>query len=176
MQKLRVELWKHGHDHAAGVPDGIMSRLLREVRPDGLMCYLCCGSHPILGAINVDISPSSRADIIADATRTPFLTGTFAFVFADPPYPKYDSQKLYGCKIIPLYSLLEEMSRITASGGLYSILYPYRPHTLDGDKVDMAAVTTTLVHQRPRVLSVFRRGAFPGVRQIQYRKRNGEVR
>lgn len=166
---LRMELWKHGPTNLRGVPTGLMSRILRELRPDGTMLYLCCGSRPVPGAVNVDIDPKSKCDIVADATRAPFNDSSFPFVFCDPPYPKYDSWRFYHTQVIPLYTLMEEMSRLTSHGGVYAILYPFRPQTLTGDKLEAHIVTPGGVHYRPRILSVFRRGQFKAIRAIQYR-------
>lgn len=166
---IKPVLWFHGRTHLRGIPDGLMSQILDKLRPDGLMLYLCCGSRPVPGAINLDSNPTTRSDVIADATRAPFRDGVFSFVLADPPYSQYPSQKLFNCSIIPLYSLMEEMSRLTAAGGLYTILYPFRPHTLVGDSLYRHIVTPGGVHRRPRILSVFRRGAFKAIRPIQYR-------
>jgi len=166
---IKPVLWFHGRTHLSGIPDGLMSQILDKLRPDGSMLYLCCGSRPVPDAINLDNNPTARADVIADATRVPFRDGVFSFVLADPPYSQYPSQKLHNCGIIPLYSLMEEMSRLTAAGGLYAILYTFRPHTLVNDSLYMHIVTPGGVHRRPRILSAFRRGAFKAIRPVQYR-------
>ncbi len=170
-QHIRIEVWRHGQDNLRGIPIGLLSHILRELRGPGEMLYMCCGIRPVPGAVNVDIDPDSKADIICDVTRAPFKDGSYSFVLADPPYSGYDSEELYHCGIIPLYTLMEEMSRVTCAGGRYAILYPFRPQTLINDDLLMHIVTPGGVHRRPRVLSVFMRGMLPAYRYPHYNGR-----
>lgn len=158
----RYERWKCGKDNGRGLPIGIKARILRELRPSGPMLHLCCGEWYIPDATNLDIRPAVKPDIVADATMAPFPDASFSFVLADPSYPSFDSKKLYNTEQLHIYSLLVEMSRLTSPGGLYCLIFPWRPNTPRGDALELDALFCAGTHRWPRVLAVWRRGAWPG--------------
>lgn len=173
VEQLSTDLWGFGRDNGKGFPLGFVKRVRLELYRGGPFLHLCCGPAHIEDAVNVDLAPDPAIDVQADALALPFRDAAFGFVLADPPYPEYDSQRLYHTPQLPLYSLLEEMSRVTAPNGYYALLYPFYPTTLGCDELCRVIVTTHGPHRRPRILSVFHRGMFPGTRARQYGPRQG---
>ena len=55
-------------------------------RAKGKTLHLCCGYTYFDFAVNVDIDPKSRADIIADMFHLPFRSNVFDTIICDPPY------------------------------------------------------------------------------------------
>ena len=170
---LSTDLWAFGRTHKSGFPIGFVERAMREVYRGGSILHLCCGTRVLANAVNVDIRGDVKPDVLADATRLPFQDESFDFVIADPPYEGYDSRRLYGTEIPPTYSLLEEMSRVTAKGGQYCLLYVYTPSTLGGDCRTRQIAVTMGIHTRPRMFTVWERGLFPGKASHQYTKKPG---
>lgn len=160
--------WGTGRANRRGFPVGLLPRILRECYTGGRFLHVCCGEARIPQAVNLDIRPEVKPDVLGDGHRLPFRTATFAFVLCDPPYEQYDARALYGTDHVRLFTLLEELSRVTEPGGLYMMLYPYRPHRLQRDCVVYDVVVGGTEMQRPRVLSGWRRGFWPGKRQRQY--------
>jgi len=69
-------------------------------RPDGILCLDMTAGFRLFWrrdykkylplepwqALNLDIRPRCRPDIVADYTRLPFRPGTFGYVYFDPPH------------------------------------------------------------------------------------------
>lgn len=71
-------------------------------RMRGRVLHLCCGYTRFnVGEINVDISPNSAADIIADMFNLPFPNDYFDTVVSDPPYKlAYDKRHAFTSEIL----------------------------------------------------------------------------
>ncbi len=169
MIKTLRDRWPVSRINGRGIPFGLLPRLFREFRPPGPMLHLCCGPLHIPDATNLDIIAGVKPDIVADATRLPFRDGSFAFVLADPPYSNRNTVKLYNTAPVKLYSLLSEMSRVTTPGGHYSLVYWFQPNTMVGDIVLADILFSGRPHMAPRVLTVYKRGQWPGLIPKQYR-------
>jgi len=55
-------------------------------RARGVTLHLCCGLTKFSFAVNVDLDPQARADILADMFHLPFKDGVFDTIICDPPY------------------------------------------------------------------------------------------
>jgi len=66
-------------------------------RMKGRVLHLCCGHTRFgVGEVNVDLSPNSAADVIADMFRLPFPDSSFDTVVSDPPYKlAYDKRAMF---------------------------------------------------------------------------------
>ena len=73
-------------------------------RAKGRVLHLCCG-HTRLGIneVNVDISPNSVADVIADIFHLPFPNNSFDTVISNPPYKLAYNRR---------HEFVEEISRV----------------------------------------------------------------
>ena len=71
-------------------------------RARGRILHLCCGWTRLgIGEINLDVSPNSSADIIADIFHLPFPDDCFDTIVSDPPYKlAYDKRAAFTSEIL----------------------------------------------------------------------------
>lgn len=157
-----AELWlcrrQIGKDKSAlSLPAGLLKRMSRRffIGEPGL--HLFCGDLRIPRALNVDIRPEVKPDIVASAVALPFPDNTFPWVFADPPYSDEWSAKFWGTGPVRLKDVQREMVRVTKLGGLLLFL-DFRPWSWpDGVKTEAYIGVMAGPRCRLRLLHVLRK-------------------
>ena len=78
---------------------------------------LGCGKRKLKGAVGIDISPDSDADIVHDLNKVPypFSEGEFGYVYADNVLEHLED----------VIKVLEELHRITSDGAAIKIIVPF---------------------------------------------------
>lgn len=117
------ELWLcrrliHEGSTATSLPAGLLKRMAKRyfIGQPGL--HLFCGDLHIPYAVNVDIRPAAKSDIIATSQHLPFPDDTFRWSFSDPPYSDAWSEKIWATGKVKLREVMAELVRVTAPGGL----------------------------------------------------------
>ena len=89
--------------------------------------WLFSGSFKDSNGTTVDINPDVYPDVVADAQNLPFEDENFDFVMADPPYSEEEARRLYGLTYPSMVKVLNEMARVTETGGYMLLLHRLVP-------------------------------------------------
>jgi len=127
--KYYKDVWVLG-PNITGYPGGFPRGLVEKIRKrwwGKKRLWLFSGSFKDPGGTTVDINPDVHPDVVADAQNLPFEDESFDFVMADPPYSKEEGQKLYGLPYPSMVKVLNEMARVTKTGGYMLLLHRIVP-------------------------------------------------
>ncbi len=113
-------------NYPGSFPKGLISRIKERWWGEKRL-WVFSGSFKDPGAMHVDINPDVNPDVVADAQKLPFKDETFDFVFADPPYSEKEAKELYGLPYPSMVKVLNEMSRVTQTGGYMILLHRLFP-------------------------------------------------
>ena len=107
-------------------PKGLISRIKERWWGNNRL-WLFSGSFKDPGGTTVDIKPEVTPDVVADAQDLPFEDGVFDFVMADPPYSEDEALTLYNTPYPSMVKVLNEMARVTDTGGHMILLHRLYP-------------------------------------------------
>ena len=128
-RKYYRDIWclgPNGTGYPGGFPRGLMPLVLRRWNGTKKL-MLFSGSFHKRGWETVDIKPETKPSFVMNAEELPNeWTEKFDLVFADPPYSKEESLKLYNLPYFNIFKLMNEMARVTKPGG-HMIFLPSFP-------------------------------------------------
>ena len=143
-------------------PVGFIQRLepwLKDLEP-GL--HLFSGGYRIKGGINVDIDPSIKPDILANAEQLPFSDNTFRWCLSDPPYSRAWANQIWGVKYYNVRQVQSEIIRVVEPGGL--IMW-FHIRTFNWPKSCRTVAYVAVMagnRNRIRILHILQNGLFKG--------------
>ena len=134
-RKYYRDIWclgPNGTGYPGGFPRGLMPLVLRRWNGTKKL-MLFSGSFHKRGWETVDIKPETKPSFVMNAEELPNeWTEKFDLVFADPPYSKEESLKLYNLPYFNIFKLMNEMARVTKPGGHMIFLHRLIPQTFPG--------------------------------------------
>ena len=152
------ELWHlprpNGTKYPGSFPLHFEKRLFQIYRPSSIL-------QPFGGAceygLRLDVNPSTKPMIVADAHYLPFRDDSFDFVLCDPPYSVDLSGRLYKTGEIKEKQYIKEAVRVTKLGGylaLYHWVMPPRPKNM---RYDRLIVIITRIRHHARFCAIFQK-------------------
>lgn len=106
----------------------------------------------------IDIKAELKPDLVADVQELPSLKdGQFEGGFADPPYTKEFSEKLYGTPYPNYNKWTKELVRVVKEGGRIGIMQNYIVPRPQGCRFEKVVVILLRIKQFPKVITIFRK-------------------
>lgn len=122
-------------NYPGAFPRGLMNAFLKRWNGTRKL-MLFSGSFKGKGWTTVDIKPELEPDFCIDTQKLPEdWTEKFDLVFADPPYSEQEAADMYGLPYINLAKVVNEMARVTSSGGHMALIHRLVPQVFPGDTV-----------------------------------------
>ena len=124
------------------------------------------GSFKNKGWTTVDVNPKLHPKYVLNAEQLPEdWTERFDLVFADPPYSEREAEEMYGLPYFNLVKVVNEMARVTSTGGHMALLHRLVPQVFPGDTlhfkrmkiVGVVGVYTLSGYSNIRALTVWRK-------------------
>lgn len=136
-------------------PKGFTDRV-RMLFPTQKILHLCCGFAHMDNAVNVDINPENRPNVVADVEALPFSSRSFEVVLIDPPYTENDAMRYGVSRLLSSRKVMAQLEQILIPGGWLLWLDEKYPSYRRGkwNLRGLIAVITGF-ERRTRVLSMF---------------------
>ncbi len=154
-----------GQGYPGAFPRGLMNLFLKRWN-GAKKLMLFSGSFQSIEWVKVDINPELNPDYSLDAENLPEdWTEKFDLVFADPPYSEQEAEKLYGLPYFNIVKVVNEMARVTATGGHMAFLHRLIPQYHPWDQihfkrmkiVGVVGIYTISGYSNIRALTVWRK-------------------
>jgi SAM-dependent methyltransferase len=166
MKKYFRDIWALGPPsggYPGAFPRGLITRIKKRWWGKKRL-WLFSGSYST-NDITVDINNKVKPKIQANCEHLPFLDETFDFVFADPPYSKEESMKLYQLPYVNIIKTLNEMVRVCKPGGYLLFLHRIVPEVFPGMNLNKDTHLEGIV-------GVFTIAGMSNMRALSIRRRN----
>lgn len=136
-------------------PKGFTDRV-RMLFPTERILHLCCGGAKMSNAVNVDINPAVRPDVVADVESLPFRARSFDLALIDPPYTENDAVRYGLSRLLNSRRVMGQLKQVLQPGGWLLWLDEKYPSYRRGiwQLRGLIAVITGF-ERRTRVLSMF---------------------
>ena len=116
-----------GTDYPGAFPKGLIDMFLKRWNGTKKI-MLFSGSFHEKGWDTVDIKKETKPKFLLNAEQLPGeWTDLYDIVFADPPYSKEESLRLYGLPYFNIIKVVNEMARITKTGKYMALLHRLIP-------------------------------------------------
>ena len=158
-------LGRSDNGYPGAFPNGFMNLFLRRWNGTRKL-MLFSGSFKEKGWATVDVNPKLHPKYVLNAEQLPEdWTERFDLVFADPPYSEREAEEMYGLPYFNLVKVVNEMARVTSTGGHMALLHRLVPQVFPGDTlhfkrmkiVGVVGVYTLSGYSNIRALTVWRK-------------------
>ena len=107
--------------------------------------------------VDSQVTDMVHPTVVADAKKLPFVSGTFDFILADPPYSATDAAK-YGTPMPSRRHVMAEVARVTHARGHLAWLDTVRPMYRAEEWKQVGGIMVLVsTNTRARCLSIFER-------------------
>lgn len=154
-----------GIGYPGAFPRGLITKVLQRWNGEKKL-MLFSGSFHEKGWDTVDIKPETSPLFVMDIEKLPDTwTGKYDLVFADPPYSEQEAKDLYDLPYFNIVKVVNEMARVTRSGGHMILLHRLIPRNFPGDTqhfkrmrlAGVVGVYTIAGYSNIRALTVWRK-------------------